>query len=110
MNDKFDSDSLREEDIRINGQKSYCIFDSDSSFNIITLEFFNKLKYDKNLIEKIKKKVTLLNGDIIQFLGKIILNAEYRDKMHLNYFYIVKNSILNLILGNNMINKLENMR
>ncbi|KAG0432507.1 hypothetical protein DMUE_5491 [Dictyocoela muelleri] len=60
MNDKYDSDSLREEEIRINSRKSYCVFDSGSSFNIITLIFLNKLEYDKNSINRTDKKAILV--------------------------------------------------
>ncbi|KAG0425226.1 hypothetical protein DMUE_6048, partial [Dictyocoela muelleri] len=90
MDKKSDKNSLREDEVEINGFKRYCIFDTGSCFNIITIKLLKKIIFENQPIMRTNSKATLLNNQEIYFVGKIMLKVIYKGKTILDWFYVLE--------------------
>ncbi len=94
--------------IKIGGVKYFCIFNTGSSVNIVSLKFLNKNLKPINIVdENDSMKVKLLNNNVIELNSKCKIEIEFKEKKFEDTFYILDDNVVDLLIGIVMIKKFE---
>ncbi|KAG0437575.1 Retrovirus-related Pol polyprotein from transposon opus [Dictyocoela muelleri] len=109
-NGKCNNLNLELEDIRLNELETKALFDSGSSINIITRKTLKQLKISEIRVLDEFLKIKLLNGSIIKSNITVRLTVSHENKMIKNTFYVINNSIVDIILGRELIEKFKRTR
>ncbi|KAG0435637.1 hypothetical protein DMUE_4627 [Dictyocoela muelleri] len=83
------------------------LFDTGSSINIITKKIINEMRIDRLIKLKDALRINLLNGSYIESQEMIYLDVTYDKKRIRDVFYVIGTGIVDVILGVEMINKIE---
>ncbi|KAG0436935.1 Retrovirus-related Pol polyprotein from transposon 17.6 [Dictyocoela muelleri] len=92
-------------EVEINGLKYFSVFDTGSSVNIVS----SNLKFlEKENIEYLKTPfiVKLMNGSEVNLHNKVDLEVCYKGMKVMDTFFLLENSIANVIIGKKLIDNL----
>ena len=103
-------DGVEKDQVKVNGSEYSCIFDSASNINIVSNNFIKQIPGVKINQRPISESIKLINGQAVKLRRYVKLEIEYRHKSAMADFYILGNSVADLLIGNPLINKLEDRK
>ena len=106
-NNEENNSNTHNEDIELNGFKHYCVFDTGSTVNIISDKIYNFLKHKPPINYSKRKTIIFLDGSKMYLDRSVELNVCYNNKSITDTFYIVKKPVVDLLIGNKMVVKLD---
>ncbi|KAG0429151.1 hypothetical protein DMUE_5764, partial [Dictyocoela muelleri] len=103
-NNQNDDDDVDRKIIKIDGSEYIAIFDTGSSVNLISQKFLHTIGKSSKTINT-NKSISLIDGSKLILSKKLFLDIEYKSRKLNLEFYVLKKSIMDIVLGCAAINK-----
>ena len=106
----FGSPDVDKREVKINDLQYMSIFDTASTINVVSKRFCDELKIAQIDSLEIPKKVLVIDGREITMKESVYLNIEYNNYKTQASFYVLNNSVTDLLIGKALIDELEKAR
>lgn len=110
LSGKGNLSNIEEEEVQLNGLNYPSIFDSGSSVNIISWKVAESLKIKNRYELKEPIEISLLNKNKVHLKNYIIIDFKYKDYERKERFYLMKNPLVDVIVGNKLLKNISGNR